>query len=100
MFLQLVPTQKPFRFDILEREMRKKSTSKNVRLQNLCPNVLQKRVDEKFTSQSMISKKRVVEPFIVFARKKTQNRALIGNVEIDFSQSISGVTVYWVEQRA
>ena len=99
MFLQLVPTQKPFRFDILEREMRKKSTSKNVRLQNLCPNVLQKRVDVKFTSQSMINKKRVV-PLIVFARKKTQNRALIGNVEIDFSQSISGVTVYWVEQRA
>ena len=72
---------------------------KNVRLQILCSKVLQKRFDVKFTSQSMINKKRVVEPFIVFAKKKRKT-ALIGNVEIDFSQSISGVTVYWVEQRA
>lgn len=32
--------------------------------------------------------------------EKKRKTALIGNVEIDFSQSISGVTVYWVEQRA
>ena len=45
---------------------------KNVRLQILCSKVLQKRFDVKFTSQSMINKKRVVEPFIVFCEKNAK----------------------------